>query len=138
MASVMVDAGMDQQVHRFFGRGVEEPYDPAAAAQVDVRSTAARLIVVTHEHGDHVAGVIHSPQAQRAGGQDDPDANARCRRCSPRRRCRRSRSRRRWRRGIAWWTTTGTLPLAPGIALIKAAGHTPGSQMVYVALESGA
>jgi len=28
-------------------------------------------------------------------------------------------------------------PLAPGIALIKAPGHTPGSQMVYVVLESG-
>src|SRR3989442_414512 len=29
------------------------------------------------------------------------------------------------------------LPLAPGIAVIKAPGHTPGSQMVFVALESG-
>src|ERR671924_961986 len=28
---VMVDAGMDLQVHKFFGRGVEEPYDAAAA-----------------------------------------------------------------------------------------------------------
>ncbi len=29
------------------------------------------------------------------------------------------------------------LPVAPGIVLIKAAGHTPGSQMVYIALASG-
>jgi glyoxylase-like metal-dependent hydrolase (beta-lactamase superfamily II) len=28
-------------------------------------------------------------------------------------------------------------PVAPGMALIKAAGHTPGSQMVLVSLESG-
>ena len=28
-------------------------------------------------------------------------------------------------------------PAAPGMAFIKAAGHTPGSQMVLVALESG-
>ena len=28
------------------------------------------------------------------------------------------------------------LPVAPGMVLIKAAGHTPGSQMVYVALEA--
>jgi glyoxylase-like metal-dependent hydrolase (beta-lactamase superfamily II) len=28
-------------------------------------------------------------------------------------------------------------PLAAGIALVKSPGHTPGSQMVYVALESG-
>src|SRR6266446_1117425 len=26
---VMVDSGMDQQVHNFFGRGVVEPYDAA-------------------------------------------------------------------------------------------------------------
>jgi glyoxylase-like metal-dependent hydrolase (beta-lactamase superfamily II) len=29
------------------------------------------------------------------------------------------------------------LPVAPGMALVKAAGHTPGSQMVYIALASG-
>jgi len=28
-------------------------------------------------------------------------------------------------------------PLAPGVALIAAPGHTPGSQMIYVVLESG-
>ena len=29
-------------------------------------------------------------------------------------------------------------PIAPGVVLIKAPGHTPGSQMVYVRLRSGA
>src|SRR5262245_1009467 len=61
---VMVDAGMDQQVHRFFGRGVEEPYDAAAAQEVERALTTAKLIVVTHEHGDHVAGVIHTLRAR--------------------------------------------------------------------------
>jgi hypothetical protein len=60
---VMVDAGMDQQVHKFFGRGVEEPYDADAARQVERALRGARLIVVTHEHGDHVAGVIRTPFA---------------------------------------------------------------------------
>jgi len=31
----------------------------------------------------------------------------------------------------------GYFPLAPGVALIKAAGHTAGSQMVFVTLASG-
>src|SRR5262245_16154314 len=31
---VMVDSGMDQQVHNFFGRGVVEPYDAESAKQV--------------------------------------------------------------------------------------------------------
>lgn len=133
---VMIDAGMDQQVHRFFGRGVEEPYDSGASAQVARALTAARLIVVTHEHGDHVAGVIHTPQASELAAKTiltrtqlqtlltapqmpeialTPDMATKYR--------------------VVDYDTY--LPLAPGIALIKASGHTPGSQMVYVALESG-
>lgn len=46
--SVMVDAGMDQQVHKFCGRGIEEPYDAEAARQVERAIRGARLIVVTH------------------------------------------------------------------------------------------
>src|SRR2546426_4719834 len=57
---VMVDSGMDEQVHRFFGRGVAEPYDPEAAKQVERAVREARAILVTHEHGDHAAGVIHT------------------------------------------------------------------------------
>src|SRR5207244_12959304 len=32
---IMLDAGMDQQVHNFFGRGVVEPYDTDAAKHVE-------------------------------------------------------------------------------------------------------
>src|SRR5207237_2396777 len=60
---IMLDSGMDQQVHNFFGRGVVEPYDPEAAKQVERAVRGARSIIVTHEHGDHVAGVIHTPFA---------------------------------------------------------------------------
>src|SRR5438552_12553906 len=61
---IMLDAGMDQQVHNFFGRGVIEPYDSNAARQVERALVGARSIIVTHEHGDHVAGVIHTPSAK--------------------------------------------------------------------------
>ena len=63
--TVMIDSGMDQQVHNFFGRGVVEPYFPDAAKEVDRALLGAKSIVVTHEHGDHVAGVIHSPIADQ-------------------------------------------------------------------------
>src|SRR5688572_6400745 len=59
--TVMIDAGMDQQVHRFFGRGVEEPYFPVEAQKVERALNSAKAIVLTHEHGDHIAGVIRSP-----------------------------------------------------------------------------
>src|SRR5579884_769666 len=59
--TVMVDSGMDLQVHKFFGRGQEEPYFADANARVQQALRAAKLIVMTHEHGDHVAGVIRTP-----------------------------------------------------------------------------
>src|SRR5579872_942529 len=59
--AVMVDTGMDLATHRFFGRGTEEPYFPEAAAHVAKALREARAIIVTHEHGDHVAGLIRSP-----------------------------------------------------------------------------
>ena len=133
---IMVDAGMDQQVHRFFGRGVEEPYDATAAGQVERALTTARLIVVTHEHGDHVAGVIRTPRARELAAKTILT-----------------------RSQVQTLLTTPQMPeiklteemaarylvvdydryfpLAAGIVLIKAPGHTPGSQMVYIALESG-
>src|SRR5437588_9891864 len=61
---VLLDSGMDQQVHNFFGRGVVEPYDSDAAQEVERALVASRSIIVTHEHGDHVAGVIHSALAK--------------------------------------------------------------------------
>ncbi|HEV2201490.1 MAG TPA: MBL fold metallo-hydrolase [Bryobacteraceae bacterium] len=59
--TIMIDSGMDQQVHKFFGRGAVEPYDPEAAKQVEKAVRAAKFVVVTHEHGDHAAGVIRTP-----------------------------------------------------------------------------
>lgn len=134
--SVMVDAGMDLTVHKFFGRGVEEPYFPDAAKQVEQAVARARVVVVTHEHGDHVAGVVHSAAApQLAQKTILTRTQVQSLIASPQ---------------MPEIKLTGDLakrfivvdydmyyPLAPGMALIKAAGHTPGSQMVYVALESG-
>jgi glyoxylase-like metal-dependent hydrolase (beta-lactamase superfamily II) len=133
---VMVDAGMDIEVHRFFGRGVEEPYDAAAAAQVERAVNGARLILVTHEHGDHVAGVIRGPNAAALAPktiltrtqvdvlQTKPQM--------PEIRLTDEAARR-----FVVVDYARFLPVAPGVVLLRAAGHTPGSQMVYVALESG-
>src|SRR5882724_7216390 len=58
--SVMIDSGMDQAVHKFFGFGREEPYWADKNASIQEALKKASLIIVTHEHGDHVAGVIRS------------------------------------------------------------------------------
>lgn len=134
--SVMVDAGMNLAVHKFFGRGVDEPYFPDATKQIDQALQRARLIVVTHEHGDHVAGVIASPlmnelapktvltRSQVQTLTTNPQM--------PEIRLTAEQARR-----FIVVDYDAYFPLAPGIVLVKAAGHTPGSQMVYVTLETG-
>jgi glyoxylase-like metal-dependent hydrolase (beta-lactamase superfamily II) len=134
--TVMVDAGMNQQIHRFFGRGAEEPYDTEAARQLETALDRARLIVVTHEHGDHVGGVIASPRASalapktiltRAQLQTLMTAPQ-----MPEIRLTAAAARRYIAVDYDLY-----YPVAPGMAFIKAAGHTPGSQMVLISLESG-
>ena len=64
--TVMIDSGMDLPVHKFFGRGVEEPYFPDQETKVAAALRKAKSIVVTHEHGDHVAGVLQHLLARQA------------------------------------------------------------------------
>lgn len=133
---VMIDAGMDQTVHNFFGRGTPEPYDAAAAAQVAKAVEGARMIVVTHEHGDHVAGVVHTPQAaQLAPKTILTRAQVETLMTKPQMPELRLTEAEARRYLVVDYDTY--MPVAPGIALITAAGHTPGSQMVYIALASG-
>jgi glyoxylase-like metal-dependent hydrolase (beta-lactamase superfamily II) len=133
---VMVDAGMDIQVHRFFGRGTEEPYDAAAAQQVERAVRGARMIVVTHEHGDHVAGVIRSPAAAELAPKTILTRTQvevlRTKPQMPEIQLSEEQARRYIVVDYDWY-----FPLAPGIALVRSPGHTPGSQMVFVALQSG-
>jgi glyoxylase-like metal-dependent hydrolase (beta-lactamase superfamily II) len=134
--SVMIDAGMDQTVHKFFGFGREEPYWPDRNAAVQDALKKASLIVVTHEHGDHVAGVIRSEARKELAAKT-------------------MLTREQVRTLLLYPQMSeihltpeaahdyividyeSHLPIAPGIVLIKAAGHTPGHQIVYVRLASG-
>lgn len=134
--SVMVDAGMDLEVHKFFGRGVDEPYDVKAAAEVQRALQQARLIVVTHEHGDHVAGVIRSPLASELAHKTIlTRMQVDSLKTSPQMPEIRLTDEMASRYVIVDYDRY--LPVSPGVALISAPGHTSGSQMVYIALESG-
>ena len=134
--SVMVDAGMDLPMHKQIGRGAEEPYFTEQAQQVDKALRSARAIIFTHEHGDHVTGVIRTPYLNELA----PKAIL-------------------TRQQLRTLETTPQFPdlkvteehaqryrvidydkymaFAPGWALVKAQGHTPGSQMMFITLDSG-
>ncbi len=134
--SVMIDAGMDEAVHRFYGFGRDEPYWPDRNDIVQDALVEASLILVTHEHGDHVAGVLRSPNRDQLAGKTILTESQ-----------------------IATLVNAPQLPeiqitaelaqdyvvvdyqlylpVAPGVVLIKSPGHTQGHQMVYVRTAGG-
>ena len=133
---VMVDSGMDEQVHKFFGRGTVEPYYPDQAKQVDQALVGAKSIVMTHEHGDHVAGVIRGPFANQLARKTVlTRAQVQTLETNPQMPEIKITPEIAARYLVVDYEKY--FPFAPGMALIKAPGHTPGSQMVYVVLESG-
>jgi glyoxylase-like metal-dependent hydrolase (beta-lactamase superfamily II) len=134
--TVMVDTGMDLATHQFFGRGVQEPYFPEAAARVAEGLRSAKAIIVTHEHGDHIAGLVRSPSfAQLAPKTVLSRSQLQALMSEPQIPELRLAPEMAARLRVVDYPDY--LAFAPGMALIKAPGHTPGSQMVYVALQSG-
>lgn len=133
---IMVDTGMDEAVHRFFGRGAEEPYDAAANARIQRALRGARLVLVTHEHGDHVAGVLRSPHYAEIAPKtiltaQQVDTLVRAPQMPE------LRMDPAQRRDFIVVDFEDVLPVAPGVALVQAPGHTPGELMVYARLRDG-
>jgi len=131
---IMVDAGIDQSTFALRIPGATIPQDKYELIQRAL--VGARSIVLTHEHDDHVAGVIRTPardiiapktlltRAQVQTLIEHPN--------NPAIRLAASSSDK-----YCVIDYDLLYPLAPGVVLIKAPGHTPGSQMVYVRLASG-
>ena len=133
---VMVDAGMDEAMHKQIGRGAEEPFFADQAQQVDKALRGARVIIFTHEHGDHVTGVIRTPYlAELAPKTILTRAQVRTLETTPQFPDLRITEEQARRYHIVDYDRY--MAFAPGWALIKAAGHTPGSQMMFIALDSG-
>jgi glyoxylase-like metal-dependent hydrolase (beta-lactamase superfamily II) len=134
--TIMVDAGMDRQVHRVFGRGADEPYDASAAQAVATAVDRARLVVLTHEHGDHVGGIVASPKAAELASKTiltRPQLETLL--TAPQMPEIRLTAEAARRYIVVDYDLYH--PVAAGMAFIKAAGHTPGSQLVLVQLDSG-
>ncbi|MGI9260132.1 MAG: MBL fold metallo-hydrolase [Gammaproteobacteria bacterium] len=134
--TVMLDSGMDETVHRFYGFGRDEPYWQEVNDSVQQALRAAQLILITHEHGDHVAGVLRSEYRDELAPKTILTKDqVRTLNLAPQ---------------LPEITLTPAdarnyivvdyedlLPVAPGIVLIKSPGHTHGHQMIYVTLSNG-
>lgn len=128
---VIVDAAMDEATGQ---KGGAVWFDGAAFARVLAGMSEASVIVVTHEHFDHLAGLAMHPdvkalmkkavltEAQLAEPKRmdplvfPPEALE----------------------GYRPLSTRALHAIAPGVVLVKAPGHTPGSQLVYVQRADGA
>lgn len=127
---IMVDAGYGEEASRdIFGHYHPDHYD-----QIVRGLKGAHLIVVTHEHGDHVGSLLQPDIARQVAYKTiltrqqvetllhDPRTHG-------------------FDEGSAQRFLVvdyrQLLPVAPGVVLIRAPGHTPGSQLVYVKLASG-
>jgi glyoxylase-like metal-dependent hydrolase (beta-lactamase superfamily II) len=132
----MIDAGMDQTVHKFFGFGREEPYWPERNAAVQQALRQANLVVVTHEHGDHVAGMIRTDFLKEIAPKTIL-TRAQVQTLTTYPQVPEIRLTPEAARQYIVVDYEDYLPIAPGMVLIKAPGHTPGHQMVYVQLDTG-
>jgi glyoxylase-like metal-dependent hydrolase (beta-lactamase superfamily II) len=126
---IMVDAGGDREV--LFENFSHENYAIIGEALAN-----ANMTVVTHAHDDHAGSLVRGPFAESASsrailteeqlgflmaGSNNPKVQI-------------SQAHADRFRAVRY---DEVLPIAPGVVLIKAAGHTPGSQIVFVELESG-
>ena len=133
----VLDAALNADIAKSMRASI---FDSAAYARMSSALTNAALILVTHEHPDHIGGLLAQPGLKKllavtrltgeqvaelkANLRSDPFATLR----------------------VPSNTFDGYRPLdyvryqaaAPGVVLIKAPGHTPGSQMVYVRRADGA
>jgi len=134
--SVMVDSGLDEATHASFSPDKPEPYFAEQFAKLQRALTKARLIVLTHHHADHVAGVLCAPNfSELAGKTIITRGVADCLMNTPHRPHLKPAPQALERFIILDYPQY--YPVAPGVVLIRSPGHSPDSQMVFVRLQSG-
>jgi glyoxylase-like metal-dependent hydrolase (beta-lactamase superfamily II) len=134
--TVMLDSGLDKATHDSFSPDKPEPYFPDQFARLERALNAARLIVFTHHHADHVAGVLCAANfsalaAKTVITMDTAD----CLMNTPHRPHLKLTQAAIDRFIVLDYPTY--YPVAPGMVLIRAPGHSIDSQMVYLRLQSG-
>jgi glyoxylase-like metal-dependent hydrolase (beta-lactamase superfamily II) len=129
--TLVVDSAIDRATVR--PAFLVDRFDDGAFARVTAAIEQASVVVVTHEHMDHIGGIAAHPRLRQilprvaltAEQVANPGGMAPARLPADA------------MEGYRPLRYDDMLALAPGVVLIKAPGHTPGSQMVYVRRADG-
>lgn len=130
--TVLVDATFDEAT-AIAGDAPVSGYDNAAYQRVVSAMNKAALIVITHEHWDHAAGLLAQPNLEQllAVTKLNKEQVEHADRLVP------SVFPEALRARYSPVSYENYLAVARGVVLIRAAGHTPGSQIVYVRRADG-
>lgn len=133
--NIMLDSGMDLLTHKTFGK-TEEPYFPEKFEQVKEALNQAKLIVLTHYHADHVAGVLRASNFDELANKTwASQATVELLINKPHKETTKTTSNQVDKFIIA--KDRQYMPIAPGVVLFMAPGHTPDSKMIYIRLADG-
>ena len=128
---LLIDSAYDRTIHE--AGAPDSPFYDQAWKRLVVAMEGANEIVVTHEHRDHLGGVLKHPHRERLARnlrltEEQLSSRGKIFAVLP----------ESFREKIEAVRYDDVLAIAPGVVLKKAAGHTPGSQMVFVELADGA
>ena len=134
--TVMIDSGLDKATHDSFSPDKPEPYYAEEFAKLARALDAARLIVLTHHHADHVGGVVTAANFAALAAKTIITMDvADCLMNTPHRPHLKLTQAAIGRFIVLDYPQY--YPVAPGMVLIRAPGHSTDSQMVYVRLQTG-
>jgi glyoxylase-like metal-dependent hydrolase (beta-lactamase superfamily II) len=134
--AIMIDAAMDKATHDSFSPDKPEPFYPEAFAQLERALEAARLIILTHYHADHVGGVVTAQRCDALARKTLASTPTLDLMVTTPHRPHLRISAEQAAQFIAL-DYPDLYPAAPGVVLIKAPGHSADHQMVYARLQSG-